>query len=104
MNYNSRYFYATIRGKEVYAMSVTDEEVVKKDKRSKTHHGSPRVPEVVLLIIEWRDSGMTWQAIGSELRMTRAGVRHQYMKWYEWYTEIKKENENVEKENENVDA
>ena len=74
-------------------MSDVEEVATKKDKRSKTHHGSPRVPEVVLLIIEWRDSGMTWQAIASELGITRAGVRHQYIKWYEWY---KKENENVD--------
>ncbi len=67
-------------------MSVEDVEIItKRDKRSKTHHGSPRDPKMISKIIEWRDEkGMTLQAIGDKLGMTRAGVRHLYMRWYSW--------------------
>jgi hypothetical protein len=62
--------------------------VSKKKERSKTHHGSPRKPEMVLDIIAWRDKQrMTWQAIGDKFDITRAGARHLYMKWHKWSKE-----------------
>jgi hypothetical protein len=58
------------------------------DERSKTHHGSPRQPDMVLSIINWRDNhGWTWQAIGDKYEMTRAGARYFYCKWYDWAKE-----------------
>jgi hypothetical protein len=66
-------------------MSIEEVSVNSKKERSKTHHGSPRKPEVTIDIIEWRDKQLkTWQYIGDRLDMTRAGVRHLYHKWYPW--------------------
>jgi hypothetical protein len=66
------------------------EVVSKKKERSETHHGSPRKPEMVTKIIEWRDEqNRTWQAIGDEFEMTRAGARHLYYKWQDWYMKKK---------------
>jgi hypothetical protein len=76
-------------------MSIEDVAIVtKRNRRSKTHHGSPRNPEMVSKIIEWRDKHMmTWQAIGDELNMTRAGARHLYQKWRSWSGVTYKEEE-----------
>jgi len=66
-------------------MSVIETVKVKKDKRSETHHGAPRDPVAVLYIIEGRDkSKRTWQSLGDDLGITRAGARDLYNRWYEW--------------------
>ena len=67
-------------------MSMESIEVIsKKDRRSKTHHGSPRKPEILIDIIDWRDKKLrTWEEIGQRLGMTRSGVRGLYLKWYDW--------------------
>jgi len=54
------------------------------DKRSETHHGMPRRPLVVMRIITLRDSGLTWQAVGERLGMTRDGACKLYHKWNAW--------------------
>jgi len=69
-------------------MSIEESDVSQKKERSKTHHGSPRKPEMVLRIIELRDKQKkTWQEIGDEFEMTRAGARHLYYKWFIWAVE-----------------
>ena len=61
----------------------------KPDKRSKTHHGAPRRPSIVIKIIKWRDKrGMTWAQIGEQLGMTRDGACKLYHKWYPWFKEV----------------
>ena len=66
-------------------MSMEYAETIRKDKRSKTHHGSPRKPAMITDIIYLRDRRLaTWQEIGDMLGMTRAGVRGLYYKWHEW--------------------
>jgi hypothetical protein len=70
-------------------MSVEESVAPKKDKRSKTHHGEPRKPEMVLDIIEGRDKRKeTWEALGDKYDMTRAGARHLYHKWYDWFQKM----------------
>ena len=62
--------------------------IIKKGRRSPTHHGEPRNPVMVLAILHWRDNlKKTWQEIGDEFNMTRAGARHMYHKWRDWSKE-----------------
>jgi hypothetical protein len=69
-------------------MSVVESVEFKRDKRSKTHHGSPREPERVRDIISGRDKlRKTWQALGDEFGITRAGARHLYHRWHDWFKE-----------------
>ena len=69
-------------------MSIEENIMVKKNKRSKTHHGAPRKPMEVLDVIHCRDKlNMTWQAIGDKLNITRAGARYLYYHWYQWAKE-----------------
>lgn len=71
-------------------MSI-EEVVIKKDKRSKTHHGEPRNPVMVLKIVYGRDKlKMTWQALGDKFTITRAGARHLYFRWRDWYYSVKR--------------
>ena len=56
------------------------------DKRSKTHHGEPRRPEMVVEIIFLRDiKNLTWQVIGDRLGITRDGACKLYRRWHDWY-------------------
>jgi hypothetical protein len=70
-------------------MSIIENRAIpKKNKRSETHHGSPRKPLMVMSIIEGRDSYQkTWEDLGKEFKISRAGARHLYHKWYDWYRE-----------------
>ena len=70
-------------------MSIEESVAPKKSKRSETHHGEPRKPEMVLDIIEGHDIRKeSWVALGKKYGMTRAGARNLYHKWYDWYRKI----------------
>ena len=71
----------------VMSIEAAENAPKKLDKRSKTHHGSPRQPGVVYDIIRWRDAGDTWSDIGEKLAITRAGARHLYVRWHKWAQE-----------------
>ena len=70
-------------------MSIEGIVPIKKSNRSKTHHGEPRKPEMILDIILMHDEQDTsWQDIGKKYKITRAGARHLYHKWYRWAKKV----------------
>jgi hypothetical protein len=57
-------------------------------KKIRKPHGAPRRPEVIFDIIGGRDiEKKTLAQLGAEIGMTRAGVRHLYLKWHDWFYE-----------------
>ena len=68
-------------------MANIESELQTKKVRSKTHHGAPRRPDMVIKIINWYETGVSWAEIGRRTGMTRAGARHLYHKWVFWYQE-----------------